>query len=124
MATLTSHQRCLIVHDDRDGASLLSDVEAAGFEAAGPFNTSSHALDWLDAYTPDVAVIAPALDESVGAPLVQALRSRGVPLVVYSDAARQPEVAPELQSVPWFEKCTGRADLLATLTYLKATLVA
>ena len=93
-------------------------------EAAGPFRSSSLALDWLDARTPDVAIIDPALDEGVGALLVQALRSRGVPLVVYTDEARQPEVAPELQTVPWFEKGAGRADLLATLTYLKATLVA
>ena len=87
MATLTSRQRCLIADDQQSGLSVLSDVEAAGFEAVDPFSSSSSALDWLEAHTPDLAVIDPALDDGTGSSLVQVLRSRGVPIVVYSDRA-------------------------------------
>ncbi len=121
MATLTSRQRCLIADDQQSGLSVLSDVEAAGFEAIGPFSSSSSALDWLEAHTPDLAVIDLALDEETGTSLVQTLRSRGVPIVVYSNSARQPEASSELKSVPWFAKGTARDDLLATLSYLKTT---
>lgn len=121
MATLTSRQRCLIADGQRSGQSVRSDVEAAGFEAVGPFSSSSSALEWLEAHTPDLAVIDPALDQEMGSILVQALRSRGVPIVVYSDSVRQPESPAELKSVPWFEKATARADLLATLSYLQTT---
>ena len=121
MAEATSRQRCLIVDDQQGGLSIQSDVEAAGFEAVGPFGSSSSALDWLEAHTPDLAVIDPALDAETGSSLVQALRSRGVPIMVYSDSARQPEASLELQSVPWFDKETARADLLAALGYLQTT---
>ncbi len=86
MATLGTRQRCLIADDQQSGPTLQSDVEAAGFEAVGPFSSSSSALGWLGAHTPDLAVIDPALDEETGSILVQALRSRGVPIVVYSDS--------------------------------------
>ncbi len=120
MTTLASRQLCLIADEQQSGLSVLTDVEAAGFEAVGPFSSSSAALDWLEAHTPDLAVIDPALDEETGSRLVQALRSRGVPIVVYSERVRQ-EAPPELQSVPWFEKETAHADLLAALSYLQTT---
>src|SRR5829696_5611195 len=85
MTSLTSRQCCLIADDQQSGPSLQNDVEAAGFDVIGPFNSSSSALDWLEDHTPDLAVIDPALDEETGSSLVSALRSRGVPIVVYSD---------------------------------------
>ena len=121
MTTLTSRQVCLIADDQQSGPSLQRDVEAAGFDVIGPFVSSSSALQWLEDHTPDLAVIDPALDKETGSSLVQALRSRGVPIVVYSDLVRQPEASPELKSVPWFEKATARGDLLAALSYLQTT---
>jgi DNA-binding response OmpR family regulator len=121
MSELAARQRCLIADGQQSGLLLQSDVEAAGFEAVGPFSSSSSALDWLEAHTPDLAVIDPALDEEIGSSLIQALRSRGVPIVVYSDRERQPEAAPELKSVPWFAKASARPDFLAALSYLRTT---
>ena len=121
MTSLTSRQCCLIADDQQSGPSLQSDVEAAGFDVIGPFSSSSSALQWLEDHTPDLAVIDPALDEETGSSLVVALRSRGVPIVVYSDTVRQPEGPAELKSVPWFEKATARSDLLAALSYLQTS---
>jgi hypothetical protein len=44
--------------------------------------------------------------------------------VVYTDAERTSEVMPELQSMPWFEKVSGRAEFLATLAYVHSTAAA
>ena len=121
MSTLTARKRCLIADDQQSDPSLQGDVEAAGFDVIGPFSSSSFALDWLEDHTTDLAVIDPALDEETGSSLVLALRSRGVPIVVYSDSVRQPEGPAELRSVPWFEKATARGDLLSALSYLQTT---
>ena len=124
MATLALAQRCLIVDDPSIGSSLLDDITAAGFEAVGPFPAPALALRWLEAQTPDLVVIDPASTVGAAQDLVLALRERGVPFVVYTDAERTSEVMPELQSMPWFEKGSGRAEFLATLAYVHSTAAA
>lgn len=111
----------MIVDDLSGGPSLLADVEAAGFKTIGPFTAPPLAMAWLEANTPDLAVIDPAFGAGEIQGLVLELRGRGVPFVVYSGQERTAVAPPELQSVPWFGKATARAEFVAALAYIRST---
>jgi hypothetical protein len=107
---------------DASGAGpLASEVATAGYEILGPFLCSEDAMQAMSAGPPHAAVLggAPAAHLSIA----QELRQRGIPLIVYSDAARGPDTHPLYRSVPWLAAPSGRSDLIAALGHLR-TLVA
>ncbi len=113
---LSSQPTCMIVEDQAlIGLALEAYLEEVGFGRCETFLSSAEALDWLTSHTPTVAILDFSLRDGPCTTLVQVLRQRGVPFVIYSGHKR--DVAPsELQDVPWLSKPCDRADLLAALT--------
>jgi len=113
-ATLASASgHCLIVEDQvLIGIALGASLEDAGLQVDGPFISCAAALEWLDANTPAVAIIDYRLKDGCCLELVRALRSRGIPFVIYSGLPRLSDLDPAFGDAPWLEKPIGRIDLL------------
>ena len=106
---------CLVVEDEAlIGMALEASLEDAGFEVAGPFASNAAALAWLDAHTPDLALLDVLLRDGPCTRLVRALRQRGIPFAIYS-GLRPGSRPPELAAVRWLEKPVSREDLASTL---------
>ncbi len=80
------------------------DLEAAGYEVAGPFVQCDAAARALDDGRPDVAVLDLTLADGPCNALAQELRRRGVPFLVHTSWSRRDEIAPEFHHAPWLEK--------------------
>ena len=106
---------CLIVEDEGlIGMALEASLEDAGFRVAGPFATNAAALAWLDAHSPDLALLDVLLGDGPCTRLVHALRRRGVPFAIYS-GLKPGSPPPELAAVRWLEKPVSREDLASAL---------
>jgi two-component SAPR family response regulator len=98
--------------------ALEASLEEAGFETAGPFMTNAKALEWLEADTPELAVLDVVLKDGSCVQLARELKSRNVPFLIYSGLPPAAERPPELQDVPWLEKPVSRETLASTLEQL------
>jgi DNA-binding response OmpR family regulator len=106
---------CLILEDEGLIAlALEASLEDAGFRVAGPFNRNAAALAWLDAHTPDLALIDILLRDGPCTPVVRALRTRNIPFAIYS-GLKPGNLHSELAAVRWLEKPVPRADLTSVL---------
>jgi DNA-binding response OmpR family regulator len=111
--------RCLIVEDQvLIAMSLEAYLEDVGYAPAGPFQSNSEALAWLDESTPDLAILDYKLNDGLCIELARTLRSRGVPFVVYSGARQAQGMPPEFEGAPWIEKPCPRHVFLDVLTGL------
>jgi len=111
--------RCLIVEDQVLVAmSLEAYLEEAGIEVTATFPSNLKALKWLDAHTPELAVVDVMLADGPCLKLAQELKSRGIPFVIYSGLPPTPDCPPELKEVPWLEKPADRAALTDALIQL------
>ena len=118
----THANRILIAEDEAIISVILSgDLRDQGYVIAGPFSTAREAIAWLDGETPDVAIVDYMLRDGPCTRLLQALRSRGVPFVIFSGYARDPENDDEFIDVPWFEKPASSDALLEVLASLSAS---
>jgi DNA-binding response OmpR family regulator len=113
--------RCMIVEDQALIAMALeSSLEEIGFEVAGVFSSNAAALDWLDANTPEIALLDVMLKDGACSHLARILKARNVPFAIYSGLS-EPVLCPaELQDVPWLEKPVSREALARTLMHLTA----
>jgi DNA-binding response OmpR family regulator len=113
--------RCLLVEDELLIAMALeASLEEAGFQVAGPFARNAAALAWLDAHTPDVALIDVLLQDGPCLPLVRALRVRNIPFAIYS-GLKPGNRDGDLAAVPWLEKPVARDHLTKVLRDLAPT---
>jgi DNA-binding response OmpR family regulator len=110
---------CLVVEDQAlIGMALEASLEEAGFQISGPFARAAEAVKWLQANTPDIALLDLVLGDGPCTQLATTLRARGVPFAIYS-GVRPPAVRPpEFDGVPWLEKPVSRTDLTAVLVDL------
>jgi DNA-binding response OmpR family regulator len=111
----------LVVEDQAlIGLSIEAFLEEAGYRVAGPFASNAEAMAWLDEGTPRAAVLDLGLKDGLSTRLAEELRRRGIGFVVYSGHAQRPDLAPELQGVPWLRKPVPREDLLKAVEALAA----
>jgi hypothetical protein len=68
-----------------------------------------------------VAIVDYMLRDGPCTALLQALRTRGVPFVIFSGYARGPEHDDAFLDVPWFEKPASSDALLEVLASLSAS---
>jgi two-component SAPR family response regulator len=115
-------RRVLIVEDDYLQAQHLADlIEAQGAEALGPVASVDDALGLLvQDMLPDFAVLDVQLGRERVYPLVEALRTLGVPFVL---ATAHPDWGlPEpYDMLPHCEKPLDERELLRTLAMLSRT---
>ncbi|WP_230533406.1 response regulator [Microvirga roseola] len=112
---------CMIVEDQAlIGMSLEASLEDAGFRVGGPFPSNAQALQWLERETPAVALLDVMLNDGACLQIASALKSRGVPFVIYSGLPPSAERPPELRDVPWLEKPVHRETLAKVLEELSA----
>ena len=110
--------RCLIVEDQAlIGMSLEAYLEDAGYDVVGPFMRRAQALAWLEANTPELAVLDVMLPDGSSVDLARELRKRGVPFAIYSGLKPATDT-PEFQGVPWLEKPMSRVALKEVLARL------
>jgi DNA-binding response OmpR family regulator len=111
----------LVAEDEALISVILSgDLRDEGYRIAGPFSRGDEALAWLTDETPDLAIVDYMLRDGTCMALTRALRDRGVPFVIFSGYARDPETADEFPDTPWFDKPASLDDLLAALAELSA----
>jgi DNA-binding NtrC family response regulator len=114
--------RCLIVEDQALVAmSLEAYLEEAGIEVTATFPSNTKALKWLDAHTPELALVDVMLADGPCVKLARELKNRGIPFVIYSGLPPARDCPPELREVPWLEKPVERAALTSALVQLLAS---
>jgi DNA-binding response OmpR family regulator len=97
--------------------SLEAYLEDAGYDVVGPFMRRAQALAWLEANTPELAVLDVMLPDGSSVDLARELRKRGVPFAIYSGLKPATDT-PEFQGVPWLEKPMSRVALKEVLARL------
>lgn len=108
--------RCMIVEDQAlIGMSLEAFLEDAGYRVEGPFMSNAQAMQWLASETPDIALLDVMLKDGTSVEIARALKSRGIPFVVYSGLPPTTLGPSELQGMPWLEKPVSRETLAAAL---------
>ncbi|WP_414472491.1 response regulator [Microvirga sp. M2] len=108
--------RCMIVEDQAlIGMSLEAFLEDAGFRVEGPFMSNAQAMSWLETETPDIALLDVMLKDGTSVEIARALKSRGIPFVIYSGLPAASYGPSELQGVIWLEKPVSRETLAAAL---------
>jgi len=66
------------------GLALEDALTEAGYTVAGVFATSSAALEWLENRRADAAILDFSLHDGPSVDLLRELKSRGVPILLYS----------------------------------------
>ena len=82
---LPSRLSVLVVEDDAIvGLDLVDALSEAGLDAIGPVTSRAAALKWLEANTPDAAVLDLALSDGPAEAIAKVLNGRGVPFIAFS----------------------------------------
>jgi DNA-binding response OmpR family regulator len=118
MPTSPRQPFCLIVEDDPQvGLDLADALEEAGFFVAGPLTSGQSALDWLARFSPDVAVVAPALKDGIAGRLIGELHEQGIPVLVYP-ANTLGEGLRALASASWLTQTGSMGDIIKAVMAL------
>jgi DNA-binding NarL/FixJ family response regulator len=73
---------CLIVEDDPAiGLALADALQGERWFVAGPFTRGRDALNWLDRFSPDVALVGHRLRDGMSEFVIEALTRHGIPIV-------------------------------------------
>lgn len=95
----------LVLEDD---ALLAMDVEdylnEQGFQVVGPFGRISQALEAVESRDLQGAILDLNLNGELSFPVIDALRARGVPLIICSGYAELPELKSKLSGLPLLAK--------------------
>ena len=76
---------CLIVEDDPAiGLELTDALQGERWFVAGPFTRGRDALDWLDRFSPDIALVSRRLRDGMSEVVIAELTRHGVPTVQLS----------------------------------------
>ncbi len=86
------------------GITLQDDLHDAGYRVAGPFTTCADALDWLQANTPDAAILDAALKDGSCCGIAAELDRREVPFLVYSGHRADHQLQSDFHHILWIEK--------------------
>jgi DNA-binding response OmpR family regulator len=81
------------------GLALEDALTEAGYTVAGVFATSSAALEWLEHRRADAAVLDFSLRDGPSVNLLRELKSRGVPVLLYSAFIELPDEFRELPRI-------------------------
>lgn len=98
------------------GLSLADDLEEQGYTVAGPLSCIG-ALKWLQACTPDLAILDADLQSGYCTEIARLLRARDVPLLVFSSHERR-HAAAEFRNLPWISMPAEFGTLLRGLRNL------
>jgi DNA-binding response OmpR family regulator len=118
--TPTPAGRSVLVAEDEALISVLlsDDLSDEGYLVAGPFSRSADALGWLAANRPDLAILDYMLRDGPCTAVAAALRSAGVPFIVFSAYRPIQDMPAELQDALWFDKPVSAETLFAALASL------
>jgi DNA-binding NtrC family response regulator len=94
---------------------LEESLKAAGFDIAGPFATCAAAESWLATGEPAAAILDNALKDGPCDKLAADLKSKGVPVVVYSGHAKGEDAFSSTWDGPWLVKPIPFAALVTAL---------
>jgi DNA-binding response OmpR family regulator len=110
---------CLIVEVQvLIGMSVEAYLEELGYEVVGPVPSSAAALQWLEANTPDFAILDYALEDGSCTQLAATLKQRGVPFVIYSGHSPDLNTDFDVRDVTWIEKPAARLDIVKAIQRL------
>jgi DNA-binding response OmpR family regulator len=116
-----SQSRCLVllVEDEALVAmNLQDDLNEAGYAVVGPFDTCAAALAWLEAETPDLAVLDTVLKDGTCRTLAAEFSRRGVGFVLWSGHLQDKQTLQEFTDAVWVEKPSTHTALLHALASL------
>jgi|SRR5215212_1007781 DNA-binding response OmpR family regulator len=103
----------LILEDEAIIALNLQDeLQDAGFGVGGPFTSCADAFAWLDAHTPDVAILDTVLQDGPCAQVAVELVRRAVPFLIYSGHRQDRDLLADFHHVTWIEKPVPPASLV------------
>jgi DNA-binding NtrC family response regulator len=112
---------CLLVEDNPlVGLDLADALDAGGYYVAGPFPCGREASEWLERFTPDVAIVDLTLRDGRCHDVIRELQVRAVPFIIYSGCPvrhRPFDVPPD---VPWLEKPASAEMITGALQELLA----
>jgi DNA-binding NtrC family response regulator len=98
--------RLVLAVEEQDaihGALVERALTQAGARLAGPFNSCTDAVSWLERNTPDLAVIDVTLGDEPCEEVARELRQNGIPFVVFSTFEHD-RAPPEFRNAPWIQK--------------------
>ena len=106
MTKLTGSKPLVLVLEDEAiiALNLQDELQDAGYEVAGPFTACSAALEWLQAATPDMAILDAALNDGSCHSVAVELRGRGVQFLVYSGHQEDRQLLSGFERISWIEK--------------------
>jgi DNA-binding response OmpR family regulator len=122
MSIESSRPLVLLLEDEAIIALDVQDeLQASGFDVAGPFTTCVAALEWLQASTPDTAILDTLLRDGPCRDIAAELARRGVPFLIYSGHQEDSAHFAEFSSVTWIEKPVPPSVLVEECSQLLAT---
>jgi DNA-binding response OmpR family regulator len=95
---------CVLVVQCSPALDLMADPTQATYEVAGPFISLSRARDWLDADTPDAAILDITVRDGECFELARELRRRGVPFLFYTTWDHIEQIPIEFREDPFLQK--------------------
>lgn len=114
-------QTVLVLEDTAPVALILEDeLAAAGFAVAGPFAFAAKALRWLETAAPDAAVLDVMVNDGSCHPVVEALRDRGVPFLIFSSRDPSEPAWADFADAPWIGKPASFCEIVAALRRVMA----
>jgi DNA-binding NtrC family response regulator len=93
----------------------------SGYDVIGPFASVSDALDAIEQAPIDGAVVDLNLGGEMSFPVIEALKARGLPVIVCSAYADLPEFKTRLPDVPLISKPCDTGKLISLLAGSDAT---
>jgi DNA-binding response OmpR family regulator len=116
MFHMMSNPCCMISEDQPVIAMDLEDCfRSVGVDVAGPFASCAASLSWLEAHTPDLAVLDLALRDGECTEVIRTLSERGVPTIVLSGYRRE-DGGFRLGDAHWLQKPCDCEDILSAVS--------
>jgi DNA-binding NtrC family response regulator len=115
---------CMLVEDSPlVGLDLADVLDASGYYVAGPFPCGREASEWLERFTPDVAIVDLTLRDGRCHDVIRELQARAVPFIIYSGCPvwHRPFEVPS--DVPWLEKPASTEMITEALQELLAVAI-
>ena len=112
---MTQDERGVVLLAEADpviGLDLTDALELAGYRVTGPIQTAAEAEAWLSRQRPTLAVIDAVLTDGSSAGLVQRLRQRGVPFLVYAAPGDYRQLAEAFAGAPCLTRPAWPGDVV------------
>jgi DNA-binding response OmpR family regulator len=110
---------CLLVEDNPlVGLDLADALDGRGYYVAGPFTLGREACDWLEQFTPDVAIVDLMLKDGRCTDVIRELRARAIPFLIHSGSSASQSPLRVEAAIPWLEKPVSLPVIEAALRKL------